>query len=61
MHEFRVSLRLRNMVFIISSVKQSIWKYFIIIEQDLESFSLRLKIWLWKCEREDNKMSRYIE
>ena len=44
MHEFGVSLRLGNMVFMVSRVKQNIWKSFIIMEQDLESFGLRLKI-----------------
>ena len=28
------------------------------MEQYLESFGLRLKNWLWKREREDDKMSR---
>ena len=28
------------------------------VEQDLESIGLRLKIWLWKGEREDDEMSR---
>ena len=57
MHEFGVSLRLRKMVFMVSRVKQNIWKSFIIMEHDLESFELRLKIWLWKGEREDDEMS----
>ena len=49
------------MVFMVYRVKQNIWKSFIIIEQDLESFELRLKIWLWKGEREDDEMSdRYL-
>ena len=30
----------------VSRVKQSIWKSFRSIELDLESFGLRLKIWL---------------
>ena len=32
MHEFGVSLRLGKMVFIVSRVKQNIWKSFIIME-----------------------------
>ena len=60
MHEFEASLRLRKMVFMVSRVKQSTWKIFIIMEQDLESFELRLKIWLWKGEREFDEMSRCI-
>ena len=28
------------------------------MEPGLKSFGLRLKIWLWKSEREDDKMSR---
>ena len=28
------------------------------MELDLESFGLRLKIWLWKGEREDDEMTR---
>ena len=42
----------------VSRVKQSIWIGFRSMEQDLESSGLRLKFWLWKCEREDNEMSR---
>ena len=57
MLEFGVSLRLRKMVFMISRVKQNIWKSFVIMKQDLESFDLRLKFWLWKGEREDDEMS----
>ena len=60
MHEFGVSLRLWEMVFMASRVKQSISKSFIIMEQDLESFGLRLKIWLWKGEREFDEMSKCI-
>ena len=58
MHEFGVSLRLRKMVCMVSRVKQSIWKCFRSMKLDLESFGLRLKIWLWKGEREDDEMSR---
>ena len=36
------------MVFMVYRVKQSIWKGFLIMEQDLESFGLWLKNWLWK-------------
>ena len=58
MHEFGVSLRLGMMVFMVSRVKQGIWKGFRGMEQDFESFGLRLKNWLWKGEREDDEMSR---
>ena len=30
------------------------------MEQDLESFGLRLKVWLWKVERKD-EMVRKVE
>ena len=46
------------MVCIVSKVKQSIWNGFRSMEQDLESFGLRLKILLWKGEREDDEISR---
>ena len=46
------------MVFMVSMVKQSIWKLFRSMELDLESFQLRLKFWLWKGEREDDEMSK---
>ena len=46
------------MVCMVSKAKQSIWKDFKIMELDLESFGLRLKICLWKGEREDTEMSR---
>ena len=46
------------MVCMVSRVKQSIWKGFRSMELDFESFRLRLKIWLWKGEREDDWMSR---
>ena len=59
MHEFGVSLRLGKMVCMVYRVKQSIWKCFRSIELDLESFGLRLKIWLWKGEREDDETSKY--
>ena len=58
MHEFGVSLRLGKMVCMVSRVKQSIWKGFRSMKLDLENFGLRLKIWLWKGEREDDEMSR---
>ena len=58
MHEFGVFLRLGKMVCMVSKVKQSIWKSFSSMELDLESFGLRLKIWLWKGEREEDEMSR---
>ena len=45
-------------VCMVSRVKQSIWKGCRSMEQDLESFGLRLKIWLWKGEREDDEMSK---
>ena len=55
MHKFWVSVRLGNMV---CRVKQRIWKGFRNMELDLESFGLRLKIWLWEGERKDEEMSR---
>ena len=57
MHEFWVFVRLEMMVFMVYRVKQGFWKSFRGMEQDLESFGLRLKNWLWKCERVD-EMSR---
>ena len=42
MHDFGVSLRLGMMVFMVSRVKQGFWKGFKGMEQDLESFGLRL-------------------
>ena len=51
MHEFGVSLRLGKMVCMISKAKQSIWKDFKIMELDLESFGLSLKICVWKGEK----------
>ena len=53
MHKFGVSLRLGMMIFMVSRVKQS----FRSMKQDLESFWLRLKNWLWRGEREDDEMS----
>ena len=44
MHELGVFLRSGMMVFIVSRVKQGFWKSFRGMEQDLESFGLRLKI-----------------
>ena len=61
MHEFGVYIRLGMMVFMVFRVKKNIWKCFIIMEQDLESFRWRLKIWLWKGERENDQISRCIE
>ena len=58
MHEFWVSLRLGMMIFMVSRVKQGFWKGFRGMEYDLESFGLNLKILLWKCEREDDEVSR---
>ena len=57
MYEFGASPRL-GVVFMVSMVKRSILKGFRIMELDLEIFELRLKIWLWKGEREDDEMSR---
>ena len=51
MHDFGVSLRLRMMVFMVFRVKQSIWKCFRSMKQDLESFVLMLKNWLWKVKK----------
>ena len=39
-------------------VKQNIWMSFRSMKQDLTSFGLRLKSWLWKSKREDDEMSR---
>ena len=50
--------KLLMMVFVVSRVKQSIWKGFRSMELYLESFGLRLKNWLWKDERKDDEMSR---
>ena len=58
MHKFGVSLRLRMMVCMVSRVKQNIWKGFRSMKQDLESFGLRLKNWLWKGARKHDGMSR---
>ena len=58
MYEFGVSLRLGVMVFMVFLVKESIWKCFKSMELNLESFGLRLKIWLQKGEREDDEMSK---
>ena len=58
MHEFGVSLRLGKMVSMVSRMKQIIWKGFRSMELDLKSFGLRLKIWLWKGEREYDEMNR---
>ena len=54
MHDFRVFLRLRTMVFMVfmvSRVKQSIWTCFRSMELDLESFGLWLENWIWKVRR----------
>ena len=51
MHEFEVSLRLGEMVFVIFRIKQSIWKEFRNMELDLERFGLWLKNWIWKVKR----------
>ena len=58
MYDFGASLRLEMMIFMVYRVKQSIWTRLRSMEQDLESFGLWLKNWLWKCEKEDNEMSR---
>ena len=39
------------MVFIVSRVKQSIWKGFKNMEPDLESFRLWLENWIWKVKK----------
>ena len=51
MHNFEVSLRLWMMVFMVSRVKQSIWKCFRSMELDLESFELWLENWIWKVKK----------
>ena len=58
MHEFGVSLSLEIMGFMVFRVKQGFWKGFRGMEQDLESFGLRLKICLWEGEREDYEKSK---
>ena len=58
MHEFGVFLRLRMIICMVYRVRQSIWKSFRSMEQDLKSFGLRLKNWLWKGEREDDEISK---
>ena len=39
------------MVFIVSRVKQSIWKGCRRMEPDLESFGLWLENWIWKVKK----------
>ena len=51
MHDFEVSLRLGMMVFMVSRVKQRIWKGFGSMEPDLESFGLWLENWIWKVKK----------
>ena len=46
------------MVFMVYMMKQNILKGFRSMELDFESYGLRLKFWLWKGEREDDKMSK---
>ena len=46
MDKFVVFLRLGKMVFMVSRVKQGFWKGFRGMEEELESFGLRLKNWL---------------
>ena len=46
MYEFGAFLRLEMIVFMVSKVKQSIWKMFRSMEQDLESFGLWLENWI---------------
>ena len=53
--------RLEMMVFMVSRVKQCFWKDFKGMEQDLESFGLRLKFWLWKGEKDDDEMSKMLQ
>ena len=62
MYEFGASHRLGMIVFMVSRMKQSIWKGCRSMEQDLESLGLWLENWIWKVKREDDEMSRsYIE
>ena len=51
MHDFEVSLRLEMMVFMVSRVKQSIWKGFKSMELNLESFELWLDNWICKVKK----------
>ena len=46
MHDFKVSLRLDMMVFMVSRVKQSKWKCFRSMKSDLESSRLWLENWI---------------
>ena len=39
------------MVFMVSRMKQSIWKGFRSMEQDLESSGLWLENWIWKVKK----------
>ena len=39
------------MVFMVSMLKQCIWKDFCSMEPDLESLGLWLKNWIWKVKR----------
>ena len=62
MYEFGTSQRLGMMVFMVSRMKQCIWKGCRSMEQDLKSLGLWLENWIWKVKREDYEMSRgYIE
>ena len=51
MYKFGASQRLGMMVFMVSRMKQSIWKGFKSMEQDLESFGLWLENWILKVKK----------
>ena len=50
------------MIFMVSRMKQCIWKGCKSMKQNLESIGLWLENWIWKVKREDDEISRgYIE
>ena len=58
MYDFGASQKLGVMVFMVSRMKQSIWKGCRSTEQDLKSLGLWLENWIWKVKREDDEMNR---
>ena len=62
MYEFGASQILGIMVFMVSKIKQCMWKVCKSMEQNLESLGLWLENWIWKVKREENEMNRgYIK
>ena len=61
MYEFEDSQRLGMMVFIVSRMKQSIWKWCKSMKQNLESLGLWLDNWIWKVKRKDEISRGYIK